>query len=290
MENSASLGYPAIAQQQIIDYYDHCQVDYSIVWHLKTHLSMHYGYWDKDVKNLRGALLRLNDELATRATISSSDVVLDAGCGVGGSSIHLAAKYGCKTTGITLSEKQAAFATAQAANKELSHKVDFLVNDFTATNFPDESFDVVWAIESVCHANEKADFLKEAFRVLKKGGRLIMADFFRNAQEPNAEGKYWLDKWAASWAVPEFEYDKVFVDKAWRTGFSSVELDDVTENILPSAKRLYYYFIPGVICDGTLRILGKRKLENRSNVWSTYYQYQALKRGFWNYHIIKATK
>jgi tocopherol O-methyltransferase len=291
MENLISLGgNTPVASQQIIDYYDHCQVDYSIVWHLKTHLSMHYGYWDKDVKNLRGALLRLNDELAIKAGITDSDAVLDAGCGVGGSSVYLANKYGCNVTGITLSKKQAAFATAQAANKGLSHKVDFQVRDFTATNFPDESFDVVWAIESVCHANEKADFLKEAFRVLKKGGRLIMADFFRNKQELDKEGQYWMNNWAATWAIPEFEYDKAFVAKAKNAGFTSVETNDVTENILPSARRLYYCFIPGIICDGTLRILGKRKPENKSNVWSTYYQYQALKRGFWNYHIFKATK
>ena len=82
-----------IENQNIVDYYDNCQVDYSIVWHLNTHLSLHYGFWDETTKRLRHALIKMNDVLAEKIEIKSSDRVLDAGCGVGGSSMYLAKKY-----------------------------------------------------------------------------------------------------------------------------------------------------------------------------------------------------
>lgn len=277
-------------QSEIVSYYDSCQVDYSIVWHLDSHLSLHYGYWDAGIKRLRQALVRMNDVLAEKAEISSQDRVLDAGCGVGGAAIYLAGKFHCHVEGITLSQKQADFGRAKAAERHLQDKVNFSVADFTKMPFADESFDVVWAVESVCHANEKTDFLKEAHRVLKKGGRLITADFYRTMPNPNPEENKWLQNWGRSWAVPSFEFVDYFAEKAGECGFANVRAENITSNIYPSAKRLYHCFVPGIICDGFLRIFGKRNAYNKANVWSTYYQYEALKRGYWNYFIFSATK
>jgi len=279
-----------VAHKDIINYYDNCHVDYSIVWHLKTHLSLHYGYWDEGIKRLRQALVRMNDVLADNVKIKSTDKVLDAGCGVGGAAIYLAKKFNCKVEGITLSQNQAEFASQKAIENNLDDKIHFTVADFTKIPFEDESFDVVWAVESVCHANEKADFLKEAFRVLKKGGRLIVADFFRTMESPSEEENKWLNNWGRSWAVPEFEYISSFESKAAKVGFSYVNIENITPNIYPSAKRLYYCFVPGIICDGFLRIFGRRNKIHKANVWSTYYQYKSLKRNYWNYNIVKAEK
>ena len=71
-------------KQKIIAYYDECEPDYKVIWDLDKSLAMHYGYWDGKVKNLRDALRRENEILAQKAHIKESDLVLDAGCGVGG--------------------------------------------------------------------------------------------------------------------------------------------------------------------------------------------------------------
>jgi tocopherol O-methyltransferase len=280
----------AITDKDIINYYDSCQIDYELVWHLKSRMSMHYGYWDETTKNLRQSLTNMNVKLAEMAGISINDFVLDAGCGVGGSSIFLAKNIGCQVKGITLSAKQVETARLNARKNGVEGKVEFEVNNFCSTHYSDESFDVIWAIESVCHASEKADFLKEAYRLLKNGGRLILADFFSNSFNHSIDKENMLSKWAATWAVPEFENVKTFEEKSFKAGFKEVIVVDATKNIAPSAVRLYLAFYPGIVCDRILRLIGKRNSTQYANVWSTFYQYHSLKKGLWSYQIIKAVK
>jgi ubiquinone/menaquinone biosynthesis C-methylase UbiE len=192
--------------------------------------------------------------------------------------------------GITLSKQQVHFATEKARQLGLSQKINFSTRNYLHTKFPDNYFDVVWAMESVCHASDKKNFLEEAFRVLKKGGRLVVADFFSNAEEYNKDPESWLQKWARTWAVPSFECLDAFTANALNAGFENVYSQNIDSHILPTAKRLYYCFIPGVICDNFLRIFGKRTALNKANVRSTLYQYRSLKAGMWSYHFFKATK
>src|SRR5438105_3477628 len=80
--------------------------------------------------------------------------------------------------GITITPQQVVTARQNAKRFKVEDNVQFEEQNFMKTRFPDRSFDVVWAIESVCYAPEKGDFIKEAYRQLKKGGRLVIADFF----------------------------------------------------------------------------------------------------------------
>ncbi len=100
------MTFPAINENEIVAYYDQCEVDFALVRQLKTHHNMHYGYWEKGTRRMRQAMNLMNRKLAELAKISPVDKVLDAGCGVGGSAIYLAKNIGCRVHGITLSEKQ----------------------------------------------------------------------------------------------------------------------------------------------------------------------------------------
>jgi len=207
-----------ITENDIVNYYEQCQVDYEIVWHLNSQMCMHYGYWDDTTTTLRSALRNMNAKLAAFAEIKPGEKILDAGCGVGGSSIFLAKNFGCKVEGITLSKQQVNYATQKAGDLGLNDKINFSVDNYLNTKFPDNYFDVVWAIESVCHAFDKEIFLEEAFRVLKKGGRLVVADFFSNSEEYNNDPNSWLQKWAHTWAVPSFECLWVPIRRIFRKG------------------------------------------------------------------------
>jgi tocopherol O-methyltransferase len=91
-------------------------------------------------------------------------------------------KINVQVTGITLVPHQVKKAKKNARKSKVHDRVLFFEQDYTLTSFPDESFSLIWACESVCHAQEKINFYKEAYRLLKPGGSLIIAEYFRTAR------------------------------------------------------------------------------------------------------------
>ena len=275
-------------RDEIVDYYDNCEVDYRILWRLDRCLSLHYGYWDETTERVSEALIREIEVLSQRAAISAEDRVLDAGCGVGGSAIWLATEIGCATTGITLSEHQVNECRKHAEQRGTSEKTDFQVADFTNTGFDDASYDVVWAIESVCHAEDKQDFINEAFRVLKPGGRLILADFFATKEKFNEEEHKLMDDWLSGWSVKSLAYTPNFHSGLETAGFTNIDYQNATENVRPSAKELYQYSLALKKASETVTF-GRNERQD-GNVRAVNCQYPALERELWSYGIFLAHK
>ena len=271
----------------VIKYYDVAEIDYKLVWDLKRSKSIHYGFWDKTTWSFRQALQRINSVLAEIAKITKKDKVLDAGCGVGGSSIWLARNIGCKVSGITISAKQAETAKNYASEEDLK-SVDFQEGDYLNTDFKSNSFDVVWALESVCYAKEKKDFLIESKRVLKKKGRLIMSDFFKVKQNLSEDELVNYREWANGWALKDFELISDFKRKLKLLGFKNIIVKDATKNVWPLARRQYAAFFVAFLVRKFLYLFqGKNEILEK-NLWAAYHQYQALKKGVWKYYIVYA--
>lgn len=278
-------------KKAIIEYYEKNEYDYRLLWDLDRSMALHMGFWDEKTKNFPHSLRRENEWLAERAKIIKTDRVLDAGCGVGGSSVYLAKNIGCQVTGITLSERQKELATENAQKNHCEQLANFLVMDYTHTIFPSESFDVVWAIESVCHAQDKRDFVNEAFRLLKKGGRLILADGFMSEKDSFTNEEMEITKkWLNGWGVNELEKPSIFQNYCKEAGFSEVHYQSAKDLIMPSALRLYYYSFPVFVCSKIGQLLGLRTQKQTDNVKSAYYQYIGLKRDLWTYGIVFAVK
>jgi cyclopropane fatty-acyl-phospholipid synthase-like methyltransferase len=282
---------PAVNEDEIVAYYDSCEPDYSLVWGLRRHLCMHYGYWDESTRTLAEAVTRLNEKLVEYGRVASSDRVLDAGCGVGGSAIFLARNVGCSVHGITLSEKQVETCRANAAEHGVAARTHFDRRTYLATGLPPESFDVVWAIESVCYAFDKADFLREAYRLLRPGGRLVLADFFSvPLAGRSARDRRLVRKWTESWAIREWAVTEEFERQMEEAGFEDRLVRDVSRHVARSVSRLFFFYYPGLVYTHLWQLLGWRNRLQTLNTYSTYYQYRAFKRGLWRYNIISATK
>jgi tocopherol O-methyltransferase len=274
----------------IVDYYDKTWLDYRILWLNPDNLAVHFGYTDDSTRGHTDALKNMNRVLAERVAIQPGEHVLDAGCGVGGSSLWLVKERGAEVVGITLAAKQVAMARGYAARRGLADRVRFEQADFTATPFPDASFDVVWAVESLCHAPRKVAFYQEAARLLRPGGRVIVADFVRAARPLDQTGERLLREWLDGWAVPDIDTPDEHLVHLAESGFVDAQLDDVTAHTRPSLRRLYrmaYWTFPLAVLG---RQVGIRSAVQHGNVIASIRQYQALRRSAWLYSILSATK
>ena len=278
------------SNSDIAKYYELSESQYKWIWDLSKSRSLHYGYWDAHTKNFREALLNINKILSDKASISEYDKVLDAGCGVGGSSIWLTSTIGCAVIGISLSKKQVDNANNYCRDKYHEGLIHFEQQDFTHTTFDDGSFDVVWAIESVCHAIDKRDFINEAFRLLKPGGRLIMADFIKVA-DLSGDNATLIKRWANGWAVDDFSTIEGFTADLKLAGFTHIDVEDATKNIERSARRLHRSYLPGKILAQLYNLFHPNTTGiGRKNLDTAKTQYQALKKGLWKYIILFAIK
>jgi cyclopropane fatty-acyl-phospholipid synthase-like methyltransferase len=278
------------SKNDISRYYDLSEVHYRKTWDLDKSRSLHYGYWDDSVKNFHEALLNINKVLAEIAEIREGENILDAGCGVGGSSLWLAKEKNCIVKGISLNKRQVDKAKALANEIGVQGKVSFEQKDYANTFYPANSFDVVWAIESVCYADDKSDFLREATRVLKPGGRLIIADFFKK-KDLNHDEANRVRKWAACWAINDFSTREEFDHKLKESGFHDIVWRNITDAIMPSAKKLYRSYFLGIIGAKFYQFFNPKATElGKNSVYSAYLQYNTLKKGLWKYQIVKAVK
>jgi len=277
-------------QKDVREYYNITQIHYEKWWGLKNGLSLHYGIWDEGINSFLESLTNTNRVLMEICDISESDKILDAGCGVGGAAIYLSSNKNARVVGITLSEKQVEFAKRISIEKQLSNKTDFYLMDYRQTSFDDESFDVVWACESISSAPKKQDFIKEAYRVLKKGGRLVLSDFFLT-DENQIDKHSWIKKWGRTWSISNFEPINHFVELLENQGFTIKKELDFTSKIYKSAKRMYKASFLGAIASELYNFFYPNVSRFAKNHYKTgYYQYKALKENLWQYHIILALK
>ncbi|MCI5055067.1 MAG: methyltransferase domain-containing protein [Flavobacteriales bacterium] len=276
--------------KDVAEYYNTTQNHYQRWWGLNKSHSLHYGIWDDSTRSFSDAIYNTNRVLLDLSKIKKGDHVLDAGCGVGGAAVFISEQTGAQVTGITLSEKQLDFARSLSKEKGLSDKVNFEIRDYTDTHYNSESFDVIWACESVCNSADKEAFIKEAFRVLKPGGRLILCDFFLTNKD-QSDPKELIRKWGDSWAMSNLYSGVQFVDSLKMAGFIEVEMFDYTDKIERSARKMYFASILGAIPSEIYNVFNPKVTRFARNHYKCgYYQYLSLKKNLWKYMVILANK
>ncbi|MCK4233685.1 class I SAM-dependent methyltransferase [candidate division WOR-3 bacterium] len=225
------------------DYYNRNQILYNLFYSKGTG-GVHYGFWDKDTRSISKAIINTNKFVARYLDLSEDDRVLDAGCGIGGTSIYLARNYGAKVVGITLSERQIKVAEKKVLKLELNERVKFFKQDYTKTDFRDDSFTKILGLESVCYADKKIDFLNEAFRLLKKGGKIVVADGFLIRTDFNRKESAIYHDWLNGWALPNLATKDSFQSDLSKAGFRNINYFDKFKEIRKTRDRI---FITGVL-------------------------------------------
>ena len=135
--------------------------------------------WFIDTFMFRGQWRELRQKTAKLARIQPGDQLLDVGCGTGTQAFEVARRAGRagRVTGIDPSAEQIVRARSKAARHNVP--IDFQIGVIEHLPFPDQTFDVVLSTLMMHHlpASLKRQGLAEIARVLKPGGRLIIADF-----------------------------------------------------------------------------------------------------------------
>ena len=162
--------------------------------------------------------------------------VLEVGCGRGYNLAYLAARHpGSAFTGIDYSRTHVRAAQRKLAslgNAAASH------GDFHALAFDDGQFPLIYAVETLCHAQDYPTVLAELFRVLAPGGRLIIFDGFRSSDTAADNMAKAIRYTEAAMAVPAFAQIKAFERWAIQAGFAVEENSDLTANILPNLRHM----------------------------------------------------
>jgi ubiquinone/menaquinone biosynthesis C-methylase UbiE len=122
-------------------------------------------------------------EVAELSNIKASDLVLDVGCGLGGTARYLAEQYRCKVKGIDLTQEYISVGTKLTALVNLDDRVKLRHGSALDIPYEDERFDIVWTQHVQMNIADKRRFYSEIGRVLKPGGRFLFHDVFRSSKE-----------------------------------------------------------------------------------------------------------
>ncbi|WP_063759899.1 class I SAM-dependent methyltransferase [Streptomyces sclerotialus] len=213
--------------------------------------AIHVGSWadpaDHGERTSATSLPELANQAMTRQTDRyigllrprAGQRVLDIGCGTGGPAVRLARSSGAQVTGITVSGCQATTATELALSTGLHGQVSFDHGDAMQLPYSADSFDAALAIDSLCHMNDRPRALREAYRVLRPGGLLLLTEFTASGS-PSREQ---LDTYHAVWATGPLLSPGEVLEMAEQVGFIAERMENDTHNASMTGElmRLLYH-------------------------------------------------
>lgn len=160
--------------------------------HAGPPFSMHHGYWNaNDSGTLPEAADRLTDLLIERVGLTSGEHLLDLGCGVGQPTLRIARVSGAQVSGLSAGSIEIELADAWAKAEGLADRVRFVQGDATLLPYPDQAFDAAWAIGSLSQVADKSAAIQEIRRVLRPGGRFVVADLVLRRDMPPRSRALW---------------------------------------------------------------------------------------------------
>ncbi|MFF0298043.1 methyltransferase domain-containing protein [Kitasatospora sp. NPDC004615] len=195
--------------------------------------NLHYGYWedDADTSTVEVATARLNDLMVTLLDPAPGAAILDIGCGVGKPALQLVAARDVRVTGIAIADVEVEQANERAKEAGRSDVATFRNADVTDLPFEDGSFDGAWALESLLHVPDRNRALAETARVLRPGGRLVIAD---TVERPpmSPEGRKVLDEIRAAYHVSPYATADEYAGLLAGNGFVDVEIRDISDKVV----------------------------------------------------------
>ena len=194
--------------------------------------NIHRSLWKDGITNLEDALNFSNSLILNE--IESMNVnsprVADLGCGVGASLFYIVPRLQNPKAafGLTLSPVQAKLAKNSAHQLILENQILFTEGDFTSVPLANESLDVIYSVEAVCHAVDPEKYFREASRLLRKGGKLILVDDYRANRPFTKNESKWLNAYIEGWHVPGVRTIEQSFEFAKKYGLNLIKNEELT--------------------------------------------------------------
>ncbi|MFT5171335.1 MAG: ubiquinone/menaquinone biosynthesis C-methylase UbiE [Candidatus Marinamargulisbacteria bacterium] len=250
-------------------------------------LFINLGFWEGETRDLDVACEALADKMATTAGLQSTDRVLDVGFGFGEQDVFWMKTYSpAEIIGINISKNQVKRGQQLVRDAGMAETVFLMEGDALAIDFPDQSFDVVFGLESVMHFEDREPFFSEAYRVLKPGGRLVLADITGVSESISFWERCVQMFMGAFWQMPSKNLygPKEYASKLDRYGFSQTSVKSIREQVYTP----FIYYLGTKLKDKTFT----RQLNWAYRIMShgAYRVVRSLKRVPFDYVIVKAEK
>jgi ubiquinone/menaquinone biosynthesis C-methylase UbiE len=203
----------------------------------------HFGFYPEGAGRLSmtAAMRRMEDELGRTLALPPGSRVLDAGCGEGDVAIRLGTRFGLEVDGVDLLEANLRRARAKTARLGLAGSLRFHRLDYGELAFPDECFDGAYTMETLVHAFDHRQALRELRRVLRPGGNLALFEYSVPPRSQMTAGQReafdFVVERSAMRNLPAFIHG-AFPAILEEAGLEVVAVEDVSERIWPMLRRL----------------------------------------------------
>jgi MPBQ/MSBQ methyltransferase len=218
-------------------YYEEAGPDYA-AW--SAGFNMHFVYFRRGINpfNREAMLEQMNREVLNRLRITGDRPrILDMGCGLGATLRSIARRFPAAALhGITLVPWQLEQCRRLSQTGDCGAAIEFDLADYEHTALPSEAFDAIYAIESSCYGAGagKPRMIREASRLLRPGGRFVVADGFLGPGKLRGPQPVIYRRLCECWVIESLGEIDAFVRELELAGFCDVVAEQIQARVTPS--------------------------------------------------------
>ena len=216
-------------------------------------------------------------ELLELCNVSPEKVVLNVGCGAGGTTAFIVKNYGCHVVGVDIKENMIESARKWAQRKGVVEKTEFRVANAQDLPFEDNTFDILICESVNIFIPDKSKAMGEYKRVVKPGGAIGLNEpIFIKSPSPAAA------KLMADYAGHEILPPTVWEDLLSEMGLTNIITKTYPVKMLEESRSQLGFLSPGALF-GLLGILLKMLFGSDPFVRNLIKRAQSNPREFYNF-------